>query len=581
MSFSNKNKNIERVEFKGFGGIDLRAAAKGGNKAKETVNFRILPDGSLKKRNGYRYLTKFPSKIRAIMSGYFGSEFLTYVLSGSAVYKYDFSTNTSTLIGNIKTSTGEATIFYYVGRIYLIDGQEIYDVRETEVVRTEGYAPLLGKDWGAGYPGEVNEPLNMLTPKARITYIIKDETGVFLPTLYPVKQVDAMYINGKLADPCDYDINTQYTTVDNYKLKKNDCVELYLTYEDGTVDRSAVIKNIRAAIFGGASNSRVFMWGGEHKTVMYSSGYVTYDNLQHAEKIYSGCGALYFPKGYEFNVGDGMHEINAVNRHYDRLILFTDDETWMADSQACGVEAFPAMSINVSRGCISPLGTAKIGNDPVSVSRGQIVRWTTNTDELNDCNAYSISNELEGLLDDSFFKNAIVHEDKYNREILFGDPNSGNGRMFVYGEDNKQWYIYEGIYADKFFDGPEGVGFIRENKIYLFDKDMEFDMLSSCGGQVIEAHYCTHPIDFGYPERKKRLSSVDLVADTKEGDLKLEFCSDNKIKEEKTVTDDGGEGVRSYHERLSSDRFVRSALRIDADPNTTQRIYNMTVTVKP
>lgn len=570
-----------KAEFKGFGGIDTQAAAKGGNKAQDMVNFRILPDLSLKKRNGYRYLTQFPEKIRAVMSGYFGSEFLTYVLSGRWVYKYDFSTNTSDLIGHIQTTTGEATIFYYSGRIYLIDGEEIYDIREKEVVLAQGYVPLLGKNWEAGYPGEINEPLNMLTPKARITYIITDHTGVFLPTLYPVKHVDAMYINGKLTDPCDYSINTQYTTVDNYTLKKNDYVELYVTYHDSVIDRSAVTKNIRASIFGGVNNSRVFMWGSEQKSIMYSSGHVTYDNLQHSEKVYSGSGALYFPQGYEFEVGDGMHRINAVNRHYDRLLLFADDETWMADSQACGTELFPVMSINLRRGCVSPFGTAKLGNDPISVSRGQIVRWTTNTDELDDCNAYSISDELEGLLSEDFFENAIVHEDKYNRELLFGYPNSHKGRVFVYGEDNKEWYIYEGIYADKFFDGPEGVAFVRENRIYIFDKDMEFDMLSNCSGQEINAYYRTHPMDFGYPERKKRLSSVDLVADTNEGRLKLEFCSDNKIKEQKTVTDDGTEGVRSYHERLSSDRFVRSEVRIDADPNTTQRIYNMAVTVKP
>lgn len=571
---------MAKTEFNGFGGIDTKNPSNAGNKAYDISNFRILSDASLQKRSGYRLLGRFAKKIRAIMTGYFGFDFLAYILTGNDLYKYNFSTKALNFIGKVGTDEGEATIFYYVGHVYLIDGQEIYDVKDTEIVPAEGYAPLLGKNWGMVHPGEINEPLNLLTSKVRISYIVDDPPSVFLATLYPVKSVEAMYINGVLADPCDYEIDEKYTTVNHYKLKPNDRVELYLTYADGVVDRSEIVKNVKAAIFGGISNSRVFMWGGENKNIMFSSAYVPYDEFKKSEMVYSGNGALYIPQGYDFNVGDGKHAISAVNRHYDRLLIFTNDETWMADNEACGTEAFPTMRINVNKGCISPLGTAKLGNDPVSVSRGEIVRWTSNTDELDDCNAYSISSELDGLLPEDFFRNAVVHEDRYNRELLFGYANDPRGRVFVYGEDNKQWYIYEGIHADRFFDGPDNIGFVKENSIYLFDKDMEFDEVSTCCGNEINAYYCSYPIDFGYPERKKRLAGFDLVADTNKGTIKVAFCSDNNITQEKLVIDDTKTGVSSYHERLSSERFVRSAIRIDADTNTTQRIYNIAVTIK-
>lgn len=580
MSVFNSKNAIAKAEFNGFGGIDKRQPAKGGNRASECINFRILSDGSLKKRCGFRPLCKLPHKIRAIYTGYIENAFLAYILSGNLVYKYDFENEALILLGEVESSEGAANIFYYFGHVYIIDKEEIYDVSDEGVKRAQGYAPLYGKDWGSAFPGEINEPLNLMTPKVRISYIVNDPPNAYLATIHKVKSVDALFLNGELISPTEYEINENYRTVDLPGMQAGDRVELYLTYEDSLINRDKLLKNTNAGVFGGVNNSRVFMWGGDRKNLMFSSAYVPNKSLEASEKVYSGAGALYFPDGYEFFVGEGKNVINAMERHYDRLLIFGSDDTWMADSDACGKEDFPTMRINSRRGSVSAYGTARLGNDPITVSRGAIVRWTSDSDELNECNAYSISDPIEEMIPAEFFENAVLHSDIYQRELLFSYRGDPYGRVFVYGEDSKQWYTYTGIHAEFFFDGPASVGFARDDSLYVFDSTLMHDVAENQSELPIEASYCSDAMDFGIPDGKKRLMAMNLVAEGADSLISVELESDNGITIQRSVGGEGACGVRSYNSRLSSERFVRATIKISTVADSAQRIYGVTVTAK-
>ena len=568
------------LELKGFGGIDRKTPINKNVCASLVKNFRVLPDGSLKKRCGYKFLTSFMNAIRAVYTGYIDGRFEVYVLSGDLLYKYDMNIGRQTLMKQIGTTSGKASFFYYYGHLYLLDGAEIYDIVGQTVTVAKGYIPLYGKDWRDSYAGEVNEPLNLLTPKARISYIIGDPPTAFLDTVYTVSSVDAVYVNGELISSDRYRIDDEFKTVNVRDLSAGDRVLMYLTFDSSAVDRSSLAKNTCATVFGGIFNSRVFMWGGERGDVMFSSRHVSEDAYKASEAVLAGSGSLYFPADHEFSVGDGRYAISAVSRHYDRLLIFTEGEGWMADSEASGLEEFPVMRINAERGCLSAGGCAKCENDPITVSDGAILRWTSNTDELEDCNAYSISDGISDLLSENFFKNAVVYADKARREIYFTDSTAVGSRIIVYGTENRQWYIYNDVSADIFFDMDGEVAFVNDREIYIFDDSLCQDILPDGNIRSIDALYTVENIDFGYRSRTKRLKGVELVGDLSEQEITLEFESDAGVHTAHSFVGDGSGKIRSHSARLNSDRFVRTSMTLRCEGDMPQRIYSMTVTAK-
>lgn len=581
MSFFKTQNALAKVECRGFGGIDTRDTAGRGGKAAEIVNFRVLEDGTLQKRCGYRRVVSMSSNIRAILTGYFDGEFLGYVLSGGQLFKVNFDMGEKKLIGSTSSISGEASIFYYLGNIFVIDGEEIYELRDDTLVSSIGYVPLFGKNWGSNYPGEINEPLNLLTPRARISYIVSDNPTIFLATLHKVNSVQAVYLNDRLLSESEYVIDHNFNTINIPGLEAGDRVLVHLTFDHKVIDRNRIAYNTRAVVFGGVNTSRVFMWGWGNKNVMYSSAYVSNADLRQSRMAYPDSGALYFPADYDFTVGDGRYDITAVSRHYDRLLIFTSGDTWVAESDACGIEEFPTMRVNSEHGCLSPRGCGKRGNDPITVGRQKIMKWTSNTDRLEECNAYSISDGIEELLSNRFFQSAVVHEDKWKGEMLLTDPNDVDGRVFVYNDSGDRWYTYEGIRADIFFDGPSSVGFVSGKDICLFDDSLSKDETSSTTERTINARFVSQPLDFGFSGRRKKLMMLSLDADLGGEAIEVSFTSDNGIQSGTEIDPENDQSLDSYNRRIPSDRFTRTSMTIESNSSAPQKVYGVKITAKP
>ena len=577
MSLFKTKNSLAHFEYTGFEGIDRRSPAKGGG-ATDMLNYRILSDGSLQKRNGYRFLSSFSEPVRAFLSGYINGSFAVYALVGSKLLSVDLSDGGQTLVGEVNTTEGAASLFFYMNRLYIADGEDIYMLGEDGIAPVVGYVPLLGENWGSSYPGEINEPLNLLNPRARISYIITDEKSLFISTLYKVSKVDALYLNGVELTEKEYALDTRLNVISMAGLCEGDRILAYLTFERDALERKRAVRNTEACVFGGISNSRVFMWGGEKKNLMFCTGFVTAENLRESIKRYGDNGELYFPMDNEFTVGDGRYAISTVGRHMDRLLIFPEGETWMADSESCGTEDVPIMRINTENGCKVPYGVARCGNDPVNVGREHIMRLTANTDVLEDCNAYVISDGIEELLPEGFFESASVYEDKRRGEVLFSGGENGDGRVFVYGNGGKNWYIYDGIPARLFFDTPDSFGFLSKEKLYVFDSELCEDIAEDGKARQIPAFYVGQRLDFGHPFENKRLMGAEVRADTDGERIELSFVSDKGVEDRAALT--GKAGIASYGVRPNCGRFTDLKMRISSSAENAQRIYAVTLTVK-
>lgn len=134
-------------------------------------NMRILADGAAAVREGFAYRCTLPAAPRAMLGA---DEKRFYVIAGSGFYLTDTETGESTLISEVNTSAGGAAIFRYGGRVYVLDGDDMWLYGDGGLTPEAGYVPLYGRRWDPTACGSVNEAPNLMTRKIRINYRISE-----------------------------------------------------------------------------------------------------------------------------------------------------------------------------------------------------------------------------------------------------------------------------------------------------------------------------------------------------------------------------------------------------------------------
>ncbi len=456
--------------------------------ARDIVNFRISPEGALTVREGTRLLTTMDSSIRAVWSGIHEGRFRYYVLCSSSVYELEGSFALKRLIGNVTTTSGDAEFFYYRNCLYLVDGAQLLRVNYASLSVPLGYVPLVAKGWSDGELGEINEPRNLLNPYARYEYIISERESTILRLDSYISRVDALYINGELVSADRYTLGTYAPYINVSGLNAGDRVCAYVVYRDSVEGLTELKGATRAYVYGGVDTSRIFLYGTLHKNLVHAASFASEASIREARRVYPTADALYFAVGCDFGVGDGSAPVNALCRHYDRLLIFTSAGTWRADSSVSGHGAFPTMSINTAIGVSTAHGAAVLGNNPYTVSGDGIYVWTADTDELNDCNARRISDDIAALLPTAFYKNAVIFADRANSCVYIYSSNLSN-RMAVYHEKRKAWTFFEGLCPNGFFNTENGTAFYVGSQIYTFDSSLYADSGTPINAYFNSAHF--------------------------------------------------------------------------------------------
>ena len=575
-----KQKNaIASTEFKSFEGIDVTAPHGYVPAAGDMVNFRVTKDGSLEKRSGFAPVAICEKKIRAIWSGKLEGVQSTFIVSGNVVSSVDPTEHTLVTLGYIANPDGHANFILFNSRLYLMDGIYIYGVSNTGVRTVEGYAPLYGKNWGSAKKGPVNEPLNLATRHIRMTYRL-NETLTYLCVDHVISSIDAVYINGSLAsqENNSYYFDEELMCVCVMGIKVGDYVELFLTVAESEMDRAALFSCKSSVVYGTYTDNRLFLWDGDSEDIMFASRSVNGDELQKSQSFYPNTVPLYIPEDAAFTMTKDGRRITAVCRHYDRLLIFTNADTWMAKSSESG-NPLDAVTINPSQGCTSDGAVVMCGNDPICVSDGNILCWTSDTDELSESNAYSISKKINPHLTPSFFKNAKLLFDDSLSELYFIDPYDEQGIMWIYNYDTKNWFKFDGIYADSLFLCDKTLGFVRDNAVYLFNDTKGYDVMADGSERKIVAFYESLPTDLSVAGNKKRLCGMTLNACLFGGEICAEYISEGKTISTKKLQSDSLYPT-SIIKRLNSNRFCYLTLRLTCDDGKKQKIYSTSVWAK-
>ena len=580
MSVFKEKNTIASVEFKKFKGIDRRAPHGDSSVAYDMTNFRILSDGSLQKREGYKLIPTGFSAIRGVWAGKLNGQKLIFAVQGASVLKISPEDMSYTSLGNITNSIGTANFIPYRDSLYLQTEKNIFLISENGISTIEGYAPLYGKDWPSETVGEVNEPLNLLSKHIRISYVIsKDSTYLYLDHL--VTSVEAVYINGKLiTDTSRYKLNTSLKYVTITGLKIGDKVSLFMTLDESELKKSDLLSCKNAAVYGDYKDSMLFFFNGNKKSAILASCAIDQKSLEEVTSIYPETMPFYISATPIFKLPKDESRITAVCRQYDRLLIFTDDETWTATLSSSPLRKLEAITVNSSYGCTAPGAAVMCGNDPICVSDGTILRWTAETDEFNECNAYSISSGIDEMLSPSFFSNAIVTIDKKHSEIFFRDPKDDKNEVWIYNYASNNWYRFDGIDADLLFVYDGVFGFISHTLVYIFDKAQTFDSLKGGNVQTVEAFYESHPSDFSVKGRKKRLCGITIGATLSGGELTVECISDGEVLSSRTFSTESTFPT-GFIKRVASRRFFYTSMRLSSSSDAHQSVHYASIWAKP
>ena len=573
---SNNNKQSKSsLTFHGFRGVDGRVCRSDPPVATRLENFRIRSDGSLEKRCGYRPLYDAGAPIRAMWTGRVQGAFLGYLLLGNVLYSLDFSALERTALGEVETTEGHACIFFYRGSLYVLDATGFYRLSGNQLVRPTGYAPLIGKDWSNNEIGLPYEPKNILNPNVRISYVITDPPSLFLCAPDEILSIRAVYVNGVFQTGDKYSYDPDFNTVNVPGLQAGDRVQVYLTLRlDYTNLLTDLYSSTQVTLFGDANCDRLFFWGGRRSGTIFCSSFVESHSLKESQLHFPDTDGLYIPEGFEFQVGSGHSPVTGAIRHFDRLLLFTEAETWMASSAASGREEFPAVCVNPSLGCAHPQGLVLTGNDPVSIGEGGIWQWTGDTEALNHRNARCLSKEIEGMFSSEELSHASLSYHRADDTLWVLFPH----RMEAWLLDipTKNWVCYTRIHADRLLDLGGQMGFLRGNHFYVFDPACVKDQSESGAQYAIVGTYESNLVDFG-SDRTKKLSHLSMEGDLGGGSVRLDFFGDGIATVSHTFENPLSPSHARLRTRAVSGRFHHGSLRLTAEGEFRPIIHSLTL----
>lgn len=241
-----------------------------------------------------------------------------------------------------------------------------------------------------------------------------------------------------------------------------------------------------AAMFNGAQDNRIFLYGNGSNKTFYSG--ITETGKASAE---------YFPDLNEAEIGATNAPITALVKHYNRLLAFKDNEAYsiygnvisLADGSA--TTGFYITSINKDIGCAPAAQAVLVENRVRTLDGNDLYEWrpTSSTGNItyDQRNAERISQRIQLTLKGFDFSKSVLHYDKYRHEFycICGD------RALVQNVDANAWYEYSGFDVNAICS-HEGVNYciLNDGAVALIDYEGEPD---------VESVFESGDIDYGKP----------------------------------------------------------------------------------
>ena len=536
---------VERI--KNFGGICHSEMKKGGYDALDICNFRILPDGTLEKREGFAPLLTFPSEPRAFLSTVLDGEEMMFFVCGNIVYEADPTEHICDEIGQIDTVSGRAVLFICHGFLYLMDEKDIYRYEDGEFNPIYGYVPLYGKDLDGKNKGEIFEDINYLSDRIRLHFKVRELTG-------------SLYLGIKCSEICSAVcdgksiLSSVRLSEDGMNIlltnsKTEDCeITLCLTLAPENITRNKLLSKERAVICDDGDIGRIILYGGTERESMLISRAVSNASYLESVALHANASDIYFPISDKKIFPCSGEGINNIIRAGSKMLVFGDSMTAKLD---LGVSSINLSIYDGHLGSNLPRGAVMGGNDPFVISRNGIYRLGE-SGSITESGAECISTDIEDMLVPEFFRRAVCFYDKKRGEVFFGDPESNDQEVFIYSVEGKKWYRFDGIPFDNFFSFGGKVCMLYGRYSFAFSEEELLDTsIGMAAVSEIEAYYESNPLNFSLPERLKHIGRAYIKADCDGYSFDVVLHGDGGGKSTLTISDDG-KGMGKYPTKFNA-----------------------------
>ena len=484
-------KNTAEILFTDvFKGLDVTEGGKKNFSSSAYMkNFTVTAEGKLKKRCGYK---KIIGNIRAdscFAESINGEEYFIYkqgtylkAVRFSDMRLFSFDTESYVRVGYFRF--GGFVYIYGPGFYYRFDGKNFKIITP--------YIPTVAVSCSNSGAGTSYESLNILSDKAAVSFTPDGESPDFvLPNMAETVQKVELY--GQTLDENEYVYNENTHTLTLDQTPSPDLPDSLKVTFGLSVDTqiSMPFAGRKFCIYGGSRDTRVFA---------YENGNI----LRYSDVTSKGPDVTYFPSDNFITVGDGSGRITALIRHYDRLIIFTERETWFlspssVDYDGYSKPSFPLSPLNSAVGSAGG-GAAYADNSPLTLSGDGIYVFSRST-VRDERNAQRISDRVAPYTDEAFLKGAAVYDNEYGKEIWMCYDNGA--LIYNYGQD--AFYYYDNVPAEYVFGINGRVAFYSGEGLYVFDE--------SCGtdnGAGICAVYESGAVTLDPVAKKRRLRRVCL-----------------------------------------------------------------------
>lgn len=474
--------------------------------AQEVRNFRILADGSLEKRAGWRVKHALPDTVRAFWKGTLDGEEITLAVCGEVVYR--ILEGGSTLpSGLLVSNSGRVRIFRFSDRLYLQDGNGLYVWRasSSSFEAVEPYAPLYGYNWHPTAYGEVLEEINLLSPRLRVHYFNSTATEVFrLP--FSASRIDAIRMDG--IKPDSYSLSSDGVTFTVAGASTATAIEVAFTrkYPSSLLPVAESAKE--SFVDRTVGKETLYLFGASQGYRLFVSSPVSESMQNSCASFYPNTDPLYFREEDLLNLGSTDSPITAMCRQYDRVLAFHKGGAWslLWDKEEEKLDALPLLG---GIGCMNADSLAVLENDLLVFGAGGLFRLHSPASRPDDFSVTRLSAEIEEHLKPSRMQDVLLQVLPAEGEIRIRDTADTEGLLWVRSTDEARWYCYDNIHASLLLSADHIPAFAKGSSICIFD-----DTLSTDDGSPIRAIYRSGYLDLSSPETVKRALRATLCACT-------------------------------------------------------------------
>ena len=538
--------------------------------AEDMCNLRPLPGGGVSVRSGYTRKKYFSSgkTVRGCWEGTIDNISYFFVVAGNTVYRLMGDVMSERVVGTLSTSSGSVDFILYDNTLYLLDGVDIMTytaASKFEVV--EPYVPLYGFAWSATSYGDINEQINLLTPRLRVHYFNTDGDTEFLLPFY-ADQVENVYFNGEKTE--NYTFSSGSDTI-SFPFAPT-TLEVSFTVSLNEELRDALIEAQMCFIYSrGGTNQLMFATTDGR---LFLAKKVESAMLSSCRAIYPKATSLYFCADDILFLGDNTHPITTICPLYETLLVFTSDRIWnLSFDKKLGIVTTLSMR---GIGCASLHGAIPYKDGVLAAMNGGIYNITASPARPENLFLERLSLGIDDKFSTGFTSRVHIVRDFPNGEILLRDPNASGGEVWVWNTEMKEWYRFTNIPASFFFKRNNVLCFASGTGLFFFDRNVHTD-----NGTAIQAHYKSNYLDFGSndaPRRSMRAllcaspskSSVRVLFETEHGETAYDLTS---------PTDAVAPQLHDMRMHLHRYRFLRFTLSTGASYPT--EFYKLDIYSRP